>query len=93
VDLFVQSLTAAVGRRAGELMGLRITNPNPVGAGSTFDFMAANSVDNQPGPGRAYSVSGANRTLSNPFDSVNRTDFFLGSQNARSLLDTILNQL
>ncbi len=93
VDRFVQGLTAAVGRRAGELMGLRITNPNPVGTGSTFDFTAANAVDNQPGPGRAYSVSNQPRSLSSPFDSVNRTDFFLGQQNARSLLETVLNQI
>jgi hypothetical protein len=93
VDLFVQSLTAAIGRRAGELMGLRITNPNPVGTGSLFDFTAANSVDNQPGPGRAYSLVQGPRVLSSPFDSVSRTDFFLGRQDARSLLEQYLSQL
>jgi len=90
VDLFVQSLTAAVGRRAGELMGLRITDAL---GGVVIDPFAANSVDNPPGPGRAYSLLNANRRLSSPFDSVNQTDFFLGQQNSRTLLEKVISQL
>jgi hypothetical protein len=90
-DRFVQSLTTAVGRRAGELMGLRVTSENDFGgAAVSFDFMAADAVTTQPGPGRSYVLSNANRILSTGFDSVDRTDFFLGRQNSRSLLDRII---
>jgi hypothetical protein len=92
VDNFVQSLTAAVGRRAGELMGLRISQNNAASA-TSFDPFAANSVDNRPGTGRAYSIDNTSRGLSDPFDQVTRTDFFLGHQNARSLLEKVLQQL
>jgi hypothetical protein len=91
VDTFVQNLTAAIGRRAGELMGLRITQVYDPAAG-VFDPLAANSVDNPPGAGRAYSLLNTSRNLSDPFDSVNRTDFFLGQQQSRSLLEKVLNQ-
>jgi hypothetical protein len=91
VDSFIQSLTAAVGRRAGELMGLRVTDAYPPQTGP-FDPFAGDSVDAPPGPGRAYSLLAVNRNLSSPFDSVNRTDFFLGQQNSRSLLEKILSQ-
>jgi hypothetical protein len=43
-----------------------------------------------PGPGGSYTLSGVARDLSSPFDTVTRTDFGLGQQNARSLLDKIL---
>jgi hypothetical protein len=92
VDQFVQATTAAIARRAGELMGLRITEAYEPTT-STFDPMAANSVDNRPGAGRTYSLPGFDRSLSDPLDSVNRTDFYLGQQNARSLLDKVLNRL
>jgi hypothetical protein len=92
VDQFVQATTAAIARRAGELMGLRIAEAYEPTT-TTFDPMAANSVDNRPGAGRAYTLPGFDRNLSNPFDSVNRTDFYLGQQNARSLLDKVLNRI
>ncbi|HYE62458.1 MAG TPA: hypothetical protein VD997_10710 [Phycisphaerales bacterium] len=92
VDEFVQALSAAVARRAGELMGLRVTEAYDANT-NTFDPFAANAVDERPGNGRAYTLPNFNRFLSDPFDSVNRTDFYLGQQNARSLLDKVLNQL
>lgn len=92
IDNFVQSLTAAVARRTGELMGLRISAANANGA-ATFDPFAGNSVDVRPGTGRSYTVPQNDRALSTPFDSVVRTDFFLGRQNAFSLLDKVLGRV
>jgi len=90
-DQFVQALTAAVARRAGELMGLRVTESNQLNS-TSFDPLAANAIDDRPGTGRAYTLPNFNRFLSDPFDSVNRTDFYLGQQNARSLLDKVLTR-
>ncbi len=92
VDNFVQSLTAAVSRRAGELMGLRMSTANTALAGQ-FDFQASNSVGGIPGPGRAYSFPTAGRDLSSPFDSIADTDFFLGRQDSRSILDRVLGRI
>lgn len=92
VDAFVQSLTAAVGRRVGELVGLRVSNGNGANA-NTFDFQGADSVDNVPGPGNTYDLTAGNRFLSDPFDSVDRTNFFLGQQNVFSILDKILGRV
>lgn len=86
-DSFVLSLTAAVGRRAGELMGLRIeandsvlNNPNSI--------MAANSITNAS-PNAAFLGAPA-RSLSTITDSVINSNFFLGQQNAFALLDKFL---
>ena len=49
--------------------------------------MAANSVTNQD---PQYEFVGINRPLSNEFDLFRGTDFYLGSQNAQSLLDQLL---
>lgn len=91
VDGFVQSMTAAVSRRVGELMGLRITSPN--GTGGSRDVMGSDSVGNRPPAGSSYVISGASRSLSTPFDAVTRTDFFLGRQNSLSLLDKVLGRI
>lgn len=88
VDLFVQSLSAAIGRRVGELLGLRITAGDFQGDGS--DIMASNGVAATPGAGAGYALSRTDRSLSNAFDSISDTDFFLGRQNAGSLLDQVL---
>lgn len=88
LDQFVQSLTGAVARRAGELMGLRISAEN--GGAAAVDPMAADSVENRPGEGFAYTLPNVNRPLSGALDSVTRTDFFLGRQNVRSLLDNVI---
>ncbi|MDX2147068.1 MAG: hypothetical protein SFZ23_06050 [Planctomycetota bacterium] len=88
-DLLIQSLTAAIGRRVGELVGLRIEGNNLLGS-TIFSLMSANSVDNQPGPGLAYSLPQFGRQLSSSGDSESRTSFYLGSQAARPLLQQIL---
>lgn len=86
-DRFAQGLTGAVARRVGELLGLRISAEN---AGTFFDPLAADAVDNNPGTGRAYTLPNFDRSLSNNVDAVPRTNFFLGNQNAGSLLDRII---
>ncbi len=86
VDNFVLSLTAAVGRRAGELMGLRL-EANETTANNPNSIMRANSVA-QPSINAGYLP--ALRPLSNLFDSTVETNFFLGQQNAFSLLDKFL---
>jgi hypothetical protein len=95
VDRFVQSLTASIARRAGELMGLRITTDNNITTatlGAGFDPFAADSVQATPGQNRAYSLSQTPRALSG-VDSIEDTDFFLGQQDSRSLLDKILGRI
>ncbi|MEX2219546.1 MAG: hypothetical protein WD749_12405 [Phycisphaerales bacterium] len=89
VDTFIQSLTAAVGRRVGELTGLRITaNSSPFD--DPIDIMSANSVFNPPTAPAAYAWVDQARPLSNQFDTVVNTNFFLGQQNAFALLSKFL---
>ncbi|MBX3365751.1 MAG: hypothetical protein KF912_00365 [Phycisphaeraceae bacterium] len=83
-----QSLTAAVGRRVGEMLGLRISNNFTTSADA--DIMASNSVQNIPGLAQPYRYSNANRLLSSSIDPIDNTNFFLGRQRAVSLLDRIL---
>ena len=83
-----QSLTAAVGRRVGELLGLRMAS-----AYSTVtdaDLMAANGVQTIPGVDQPYNYSNASRLLSTSIDPIDNTNFFLGRQRSVSLLDRIL---
>ncbi len=94
-DFVAQALTAAVGRRIGELVGLRLTS-NELNNISPVDIMAANSVTTSPGPSGVYrflddSISLSDRvdTAMNP-DSATRTNFFLGHQNSHQLLDRIM---
>ncbi len=86
VDLLVQSLTASIGRKAGELMGLKGTTSNAIGA-AVVDPLADNAVADVPGTGRLYTLNSGSRELSNQFDNNIRTDFYLGRENAVSLLD------
>ncbi len=92
VDQFVNDLTGAVARRAGELMGLRISSDNIVGNTpvTTYDPQAADSVINAPAGALSYTLSDQNRFLSDAQDSVESTDFFLGRQRALSLLNQIV---
>jgi len=88
LTIFSQSLSAAVGRRVGELLGLR-ANTNQF-FGVPRDIMAANSVTNPPGLGNDYTIDSFGRRLSDPFDSVTRTAFYIGRQSTGSLLDKLL---
>jgi hypothetical protein len=82
------ALAAAVGRRVGELLGLRTTAPT--GPGANVDIFAANSPGNLPTG--AYIIPAFARPLSNRFDALDDTQFFLGQQSSQSLLDSILTR-
>ncbi|MCA9273988.1 MAG: hypothetical protein KDA31_13205 [Phycisphaerales bacterium] len=97
LDRFIDSLTASTGRRVGELVGLRMTqsdlsfsdidlfNINSVGFGSVFgDYII--SSDSR----RLASHLGQLDLVTGRFTSLDDTGFFLGNQNAESLLDRIL---
>ncbi|TVQ60478.1 MAG: hypothetical protein EA378_11415 [Phycisphaerales bacterium] len=88
LTLFSQSLSAAVGRRVGELLGLRLNANDPFGL--TGDILAANSVTAVPGLGNSYNIDSVARRLSDPFDSISRTAFYIGRQSSGSLLDKLL---
>jgi hypothetical protein len=85
VDSFVTSLTAAVTRRVGELVGLRTLDPTSAPAN---DPMAADSVTN-PATG-PYRFSNFPVDLSANFDALPDTNFFIGQQTSVDLLDRIL---
>jgi hypothetical protein len=89
LDSLTQSVTGAIARRVGELVGLRVTVDNG-DAATSFDPMASDSPESLPGSGRAYSLSNARRRLSTGFDTISNTNFYLGNQNAVSLLDQVL---
>ncbi len=87
VDRFVNSLTAAIGRRAGELLGLQLTDVFTPGANqTTFDIMASDSVADPAASTRTMALFGSLRLLSGVNDSTVSTDFYLGAQNAIGLL-------
>ncbi len=88
LTLFSQSLSAAVGRRVGELLGLRL-NANDFGISN--DILAADSVPAVPGLGNNYTIDTTARRLSDPFDSIGRTAFYIGRQSSGSLLDKLLS--
>lgn len=83
VDSLVKSLTGAVARRIGELVGLRTLDN--VGPGNP---MAADSPTNIPGG--VYRYSTADRRLSGSQDILFNNNFYLGNQNDVALLDRIL---
>lgn len=83
IENLANSLTAAVTRRIGELIGLQSTAP--VGASASIDVMAANSVVVVPEEGQVYNLINANRQLTNAADSIVIADFFLGQQNPLGL--------
>ncbi len=89
IDNLSRALTAAVGRRIGELIGLRITNPTGSNS-SPVSIMASDSVTNNPGIGGVYGFTNTNSVLSGLLDFSDSTNFFLGNQNSLQLLQRIL---
>jgi len=85
VQSFTQSIAAAALRRAGELMGLRITQAYDPGA-DIFDVMGVNSVSATPGDSGDYEFLRQGRRLSNPNDLSTDSDFFMGYQSSALLL-------
>ena len=88
IEQFSDSLTAAVGRRVGELLGLRMEAPSG-GLGGSVNVQSSNSVEIF-GTDLSYRFSNTDQTLSNGYDTIDDTIFFMGRQNAGSLLDRIL---
>jgi hypothetical protein len=87
LDDFVLSLTAAVGRRIGELAGLRMTDFE-----FTFDreVMSSSSVQFVPFLGGDYAFRNDARRLSDNWDVIDDTNFFLGYQNSLAMLQRYL---
>lgn len=83
VDQFVQALTAAVGRRIGELLGLRMETSTSTAA-TPIPIMSADSVQ-QFAAGNFRFVS-TDRALAGAGDNIVNTDFFLGFQNSGYLI-------
>ncbi len=86
VNAYVNQLAAAVGRRIGELMGLRLTALD-FDSVPAQDTMSSSSVFFGGGGTALLSTS---RALASPFDVQDDTEFFLGEQNAVSLLDKLI---
>lgn len=90
VDNLVRALTAAVGRRIGELIGLRLTTASAPSA--AVPIMSSNSVTNNPGPGGSYVFDNNNNPLSGFNDPAFKTNFFLGVQNSFQLMQRIISR-
>lgn len=86
VNAYVNQLAASVGRRIGELMGLRLTTADFESVPAQ-DLMSASSVNFGSSGTALLSTS---RALASPFDFQDDTEFFLGEQNAVSLLDKLI---
>jgi hypothetical protein len=90
LDSFVESLTAATGRRVGELVGLRLTD-SQFGLGD-LDLFNASSVRFTPfGATDDFVISSDARSLASPLSFIDDTAFYLGQQSSLSLLDRILS--
>ncbi len=85
LESFVQSLAAVTTRRAGELMGLRLTEAYDPTL-DIYDVQAVNSVGDIPSDAGDYELLRDDRRLSPSGDSISDSDFFLGYQNAAGLL-------
>ncbi len=92
VQDLISSLTAATSQTANELLGLRHTASNGIGAG-VFDANAADAVQVVPGDNDAFIIPTIDRALSSQLDPVTGTDFWLGDQNASELLEKILSTI
>ncbi len=90
VDALVRSLTAAVGRRIGELIGLRMVRDNA--AGASVDIMWQGSVTNPPATIGGFTFANASAILSDRNDAIVDTNFYLGSQNSFQLLQRIIKR-
>lgn len=87
IDAYVESLTAAVGRRIGELLGVRIET-TVQNVGTAVPIMAANSP--RLPVGLPFRFNDETRELARDTDNITNTKFFLGSQNSLQLLNRIV---
>ncbi|MEM1071465.1 MAG: hypothetical protein AAGH71_01395 [Planctomycetota bacterium] len=92
LDNFIDSIAVGIARRAGELLGLRLTDANPVGdAGGLIDIQGEESIAFPTlDTASIYAFDGDPRELASSAANVDDTGFFLGDQDALALLDTIL---
>lgn len=85
VDNLVSSLTAAVGRRIGELIGLNLETSS-FGSSTNPPIMAADSVSTLPGVGGEYTFPATDRFLAQAQDTTLTSLWFMGAQNAQGLI-------
>jgi hypothetical protein len=78
-----------VGRRIGELLGLR--TEAATGGGQVVNVLASNSPE-VFGNNLSYRFLTFDQELSDGYNSLTDTIFFFGRQNAGSLLDRILSE-
>ena len=101
LDNFIDSLANGVARRVGELVGLRLTESNPVtDAGGPIDVFGQESIafpfidPADPATSSSYVIPNTSRELVNPIQGVfgiDDTGFFIGDQNALGLLSLYLD--
>lgn len=89
IEALADALTASVGRRMAELMGLRISS-NASQVANVNDITAANSPSLDVSGGQTFGFVDQVRALSFEGDSISDTDFFLGRQNSADLLNLIV---
>ncbi len=87
LDRFIDSLTASTGRRVGELVGLRLTQSQFTATDIDLFNNASVTFGSFFGD---YVISDEGRRLASHLSLLDDTGFFLGNQNAESLLDRIL---
>ncbi|MGP1273457.1 MAG: hypothetical protein ACTS22_08990 [Phycisphaerales bacterium] len=92
LENFIDSIAAGIGRRVGELVGLRLTVSNPLAdVGGNIDIQSEESIAfPRLDPQSSYVFSPDSRELVGFDNFIDDTAFFLGDQRAVSLLDTIL---
>lgn len=87
IERFIDAVTAATGRRVGELVGLRLTAPQIVASDIDIFNELSVSVGSFFGD---FEVPADGRRLASHLTSIRDTGFYLGEQSAASLLDRIL---
>jgi hypothetical protein len=87
IDRFVTALTGAVARRIGELVGVRMETALNTGA-SPIPVMASDSVTQ--GTSGGYAFADTVRNLAGLTDNATDTIFYLGTQNASSLIQRVI---
>lgn len=91
VDRFIQSLTAAVARRIGELVGLSLETSSFVTT-TTTPVMGFDSVSLLPSTGGTTGFTAADRALARATDNTSTTTWFIGSQNSLGLLNRVVGR-
>ncbi|MEO1584582.1 MAG: hypothetical protein AAFR96_08420, partial [Planctomycetota bacterium] len=93
LDAFIDSLTNGIARRAGELVGLRLTDAVDGAVGAGIDVLSEESIalpftDTM---GLPFVIANDSRELTDQLGAVDDTGFFFGDQNATGLLQQYLD--